>query len=41
LFTQVCNEMYSNVNGFTVSGKNRFFIGSDSPNIIMVRLNKT
>jgi hypothetical protein len=32
--------MYSNANGFTVSGKNKFPTGSDSLNIIMVRLQK-
>ena len=32
--------MYNNANGFTVSGKNRFSTGSDSTNIIMVRLKK-
>jgi len=32
--------MYSNANGFTVSGRNRIPTGLDSPNIIMVRLKK-
>jgi len=32
--------MYNNDNSFTVSGKNRIPAGSDSINIIMVRLNK-
>ena len=40
MFTQVCNEMHNNANGFTVSGKNRLRAELDSPNIIMVRLKK-
>jgi hypothetical protein len=41
LYVQACNEMYSNVNSLTVSGKIVIRTVLDSINIIMVRLNKT
>jgi len=41
LYAQACNEMYSNVNSLTVSGKIIIRYGLDSIDLIMVRLNKT